>query len=175
MSNIYELKELEIEEISLVDAGANPEADIILMKRDDISKRLAEVELEKAHLAEAIELNRLGVEAETLWPLLSGNKDQKAIVLKQINLMPDTVRDKVMQFLQAANAALAMMMQEQGAPLVQQSDALSDEETLHALASAYAKQHSVSLPVAKKRLVTENPQATALFKRVLSRVQKRDH
>ena len=174
VSKQFELQELEINEISLVDHGANDAADITLIKRDDIAKQLEQSEIEKAALKEQLAMHDLSKQAVALWPHLSGTLDEKAVILKHVSQLPEAVRNSIMQFLNAANTAVQWVLQEQGVTHIGEEIAVDDEEALNQLAKSYASQNNISLPVAKKRLVSENPEATALFKRVLARVQKRD-
>ena len=82
------LEELEIEEVSLVDAGANPEADVVLFKREAaedeasllvkrLMKRLADMEArteEQELLKTAQKYELLGERAEDLAKILKAAK-----------------------------------------------------------------------------------------------------
>ncbi|MBQ3451885.1 MAG: hypothetical protein IJG32_06450 [Selenomonadaceae bacterium] len=80
-----ELKNLEVDEVSLVDAGANPEAKILLTKRDahdNILQRLSDklaAQIQKFEEAEFLQVAKryeiLGEKAEELAPELKKLKD----------------------------------------------------------------------------------------------------
>ena len=63
------LKELEITELSLVDRGSNPGAEVLIWKRDSIDfNKLENVSVEKLTAAmKAVDYKKLGVTPEELW------------------------------------------------------------------------------------------------------------
>jgi hypothetical protein len=170
----YELTELEIDEISLVDRGANPGAKMTLLKRDVptetqdevITKQLHELQAEQAVIIEKFDLQNLMLQAEELWPHLVGTPMTKATILKHINSAEEQARVTVHQFFKAANAALAQRLVSQGTSASPQDE--SEEFLLQRMVSDYALEKNVTLPVAKKRLIEENKKAASLFKRILS-------
>jgi hypothetical protein len=159
MSAIYELNELEIDEISLVDQGANEGAEVTLMKRhepEELTKRLQLAE-------EELKLHKMADIANRLWPNLAGSNEDKALVLKHVDGMDKPMRSMVLKFLAAANAVLHERLIEKG--VTQSGDEVSNEAAqFELLAQDYAGQHDVSLQVAKMRLVAEDKGAAKLFR-----------
>jgi hypothetical protein len=122
MSAVYELNELEIDEISLVDQGANEGAAVMLMKRHVEEERsFADAQDDTVELSKRLEvahdeiiLQKMAGIAKRLWPNLSGSDETKAVVLKHVEALGGEARSAVLQFLAAADGALAERLVEKG-------------------------------------------------------------